>query len=132
MALDIRLQALRLLLALCLGCLGGLLYDLLRPPRWAMGKGAFLLDLLYCLAVSAAAFAFAMSAPDGRLGQWELSAALLGFLGYLLLLSPLWLPHIFKFFAIVSIPFQFAKEKLKKGAKNAKKFFQKIKECYII
>ena len=133
MELDIRLQALRLLLALCLGAAGGLLYDLLRPPRWKLGRAAsLLLDLLYCLIMGACAFAFALSAPNGRLGQWELSAALVGFLTYLYLLSPLCLPIFAETEKVISKFCVIAKEKIKKGAKDAKKFFQKFKGCFII
>lgn len=82
-----------LLLAALLGALAGLLYDLLRPPRRALRQPwAALTDLLYALAVGAGLFFFAMSAGDGRLGLWELAAALLGFLLYLRRLSPLLLP----------------------------------------
>ena len=87
-------QAAALGLAFCLGLASGLLYDLLRPPRRALGRAGALLDALYCLAVGAGLFVFAMSAGDGRLGQWELAAALLGFLAYLHVLSPLLLPPI--------------------------------------
>ena len=86
-------QALALLSSLLLGLGLGLLYDLLRPPR-RRGSAALgaLLDLFFALAAGAAAFVNAMSAGEGRLGLWELSASLLGFLLYLQLLSPLLLP----------------------------------------
>lgn len=132
MELDIRMQAVRLLLSFCLGAAGGALYDLLRPPRWSLGRAGFVSDLLYCLLMSAAAFLFAMEAPTGRLGLWELIGVLLGFLTYLLLLSPILLPLFSKIFNVFTKPYHFFKEKLKKGAKNAKKFFQKIKGCYIM
>ena len=132
MELDIRIQAIRLLLGFCLGMAGGVLYDLLRPPRWSMGRAAFLSDLIYCLIMSSTAFLFAMAAPNGRLGLWELAAVLLGFLTYLFLLSPLCLPFFSRTYRLFSKPYQITKENLKKGAKNAKKIFQKIKGCYIM
>lgn len=69
---------------LLLGLGLGLLYGLLQPLRRRTGPflGA-LLDLLLCLLGALGCFAFAMGAPTGRLGQWELAAALLGFLLYL-------------------------------------------------
>ena len=69
-----------LLLALALGVVLGLLYDLLRPLRRRAGRGSPLLDLLFALLAGLGAFCCAMSADSGSLGIWELAAALLGFL----------------------------------------------------
>ncbi len=66
--------------ALLLGLALGLLYDLLRPLRHRAGRAAPLLDLLFSLLAGASSFLFAMRAPGGRMGLWELAAALLGFL----------------------------------------------------
>ena len=86
-------QAAALLLAALLGLGAGLLYDLLRPPRRAMRRAwAALTDLLYASCVGIGLFLFAMSAGEGRLGLWELGAALAGFLVYLHLLSPFFCP----------------------------------------
>ena len=86
-------QALALLEALALGAGLGLSYDLLRPPRHRLPPGpSALLDGLFALLAGAAVFLFAMGAGGGRLGLWELAAALLGALGYLHLLSPRVLP----------------------------------------
>ncbi len=94
MALDPREQLVGLLLALGLGLLTGLLYDLLRPPRRRTGPAAAAaLDLLFCLLSGVGAFLFAMGAGSGRLGLWELTAMLLGFLLYLHSISPLLLPR---------------------------------------
>lgn len=77
----LNLQVLRLLCAAAIGSAGGLLYDLLRFARQGRGRAVEITaDLLFCLAMSLSAFLFAMSAPSGRLGQWELAASLFTFL----------------------------------------------------
>lgn len=133
MEIEIRRQALLLLLAFAIGTGAGLLYDLLRPPRWLFGRAAaYLLDALYCLAVGAGLFAYAMAAGEGRLGQWELAAALLGFLCYLHLFSPVLLPPLGKAADGVGRGVGWLGKRAKKFGKNIKKFFQKIKGCYIM
>ena len=93
MGVDPRDQALTLLTALGLGTLMGLLYDLIRPLRYGMGRtAAVLLDLLYCVLAGAAAFIYAMGVNQGRSGLWELSLMLLGFLLYLHFFSRFFLP----------------------------------------
>ena len=93
MGSELSRQAPALLLAALLGFGAGLLYDLLRPPRRALPRlWAALVDLFYGLGVFTGLFLFAKSAGDGRLGLSELSAALLGFLAWLHLLSPVFLP----------------------------------------
>lgn len=118
-------QALALLLSLLLGSALGLLYDLLRPPRRESGAllGA-LLDLLFALAAAAAAFVNAMGAGNGRLGLWELSASLLGFLLYLHLLSPLLLPLLEASFRVMRSIIQLFKKVGKNLPESAKKSFQ--------
>ena len=77
MHIDPLRQGLALLAAACLGLGAGLLYDLLRPPRWRLrAAAAFVLDALYCLLLGAALFLFAMSFGEGRLGIGALAAAL--------------------------------------------------------
>ncbi len=89
MRLLLHRQLLELLLAFVLGLGVGLLYELLRPLRCRGGAlAAALLDLLFCLLSGLGAFCYAMSAGSGRLGLWELSAMLLGFLLHLHWLSP--------------------------------------------
>lgn len=66
--------------ALLLGFGLALLYDLLRPLRHRAGGAAHLLDLSFSVLAGAAVFLFAMRAPTGRIGLWELAAALTGFL----------------------------------------------------
>lgn len=99
MALDPRAQALALLLAGALGLLLGLSYDLLRPPRRSAGAGlGALLDLLFGVLAACGAYLYAMGAGEGRLGLWELTSILLGFLVYLRIFSPLILPVLSRFY----------------------------------
>ena len=120
--MNIGAQGCALLIAHCGGWLMGLLYDLLRPPRRRMGRGfAALLDILFCAAAGSAAFLFAMSAGNGRLGCWELLAALCGF-------EPV-VDKIFGFFCRIA---RRGKSFTKKVCKTAKFYFQKSKECFII
>ena len=89
MRVDNAAQAQALLRALALGLGAGLLYDLLRPPRHRTGPAVgALLDLLFCLLAGTGAFFYAMSAGNGRLGLWDLTGMLLGFLLYMYTLSP--------------------------------------------
>lgn len=88
METDLSRQGIALLIALLLGAGIGVLYDLLRPLRHRSGRLAgAVLDVLFCAASGCAAFTYAMSAGDGRLGIWELAAALVGFLLYMHTLS---------------------------------------------
>ena len=121
------MQALRLLLALLLGLSTGLLYDLLRPLRRAAGMiAAAGLDALFCLLTGAGIFLFAMSAGDGKLGQWELCAALLGFLAWLHLLSPFVLPVFEKIHRFLAAGLALCKKSLKNYIHFIKFFFQKL------
>ena len=121
------MQALRLLLALLLGLSTGLLYDLLRPLRRAAGTVAAAgLDALFCLLTGAGIFLFAMSAGDGKLGQWELCAALLGFLAWLHLLSPFVLPVFEKIHRFLAAGLALCKKSLKIFLHFTKFFFQKL------
>lgn len=96
--------------ALLLGVGLGLLYDLLRPVRHRAGGAAPLLDLLFAVLAGFAAFLFAMRAQSGRMGLWELTAALAGFL--------LW-EHFLRRFK-QGLPAFFAKIRAKKAASSAK------------
>lgn len=92
-------QAAGLLASLLSGLGAGLLYDLLRPPRWqGRSAAALLLDALFCLVCGAAFFLLAMSFGDGRLGLAPLAAAWLGFLAYHRFLSPRLLPGFVKIY----------------------------------
>ena len=94
MEIELMDQLRALLLSVALGALTGLLYDLLRPPRRRTGRTAgTLLDILFCLLAGIGAFLYGMSAGNGRLGLWELTGILAGFLLYMHTLSPLLLPR---------------------------------------
>lgn len=133
MEIELQNQGLALLLALGMGIGTGLVYDLLRPLRRRTGKAAgAALDVLFCLLSGFAVFSFAMGADDGRLGLWELSAALLGFIGYLYTLSR---PILYVFTALLDFLCNFmtaCKNLIKKFALSAKIVFQKVRECFII
>ncbi len=117
MGTPLRTQALRLVLALLLGLGEGLLYDLLRPPRWRLrAAAAFALAALFCVLCGAALFLFAMSFGDGRLGIGALAAAWTGFLAYHWLLSPRLLPLFVKIFQYLGYILDYFKKILKKVA----------------
>ena len=120
-------ELLRLGLALSLGPALGLVYDLLRPLRHRAGPlPALGLDLLYALFTGGSCFFFAMSAGNGRMGLWELTASLLGFLLYLHTLSPkflrFWEASLRGGWSIIG----FCKKRLKKSWIFVKKHFQNL------
>lgn len=126
-------QAMALALALLLGLGTGLLYDLLRPLRRLGGKPlAAAADAVFAFASAFGLFVFAMQAENGRLGTWELAAALLGFLLYMHSLSLVVLPVLEKFFQIIGKGLRALKNNLKKIQKRLKSLFPKIKECFKI
>ena len=126
MGLEIRAEALSLLLAFALGAALGLLYDLLRPIRRLAWAGLW--DLLICLCAAAAAFLFAMREENGVLGTGEILLSLAGLLLYLRLLSPLLLPLWEKCVQEIGAFAQKAQENAKKVPENAKKLFQNRRE----
>jgi hypothetical protein len=126
MALDIRTQALSLLLACALGGGLGLLYDLLGPLR--LRGGAALWDLVFCVSAALSAFLFAMRADSGALGTGELLAALLGLLLYFQLLSPTLRPLIRACAEKIGVICINTQRFAKKIAFGAKKLFQKRRE----
>ena len=133
METSLRAQALSLLPALLLGMGLVLLYDLLRPPRRRMGRlPAALLDLLFALFAGAAAFLNALASSGGRLGLWELSCSLAGFLFYLHALSPLLLPALELPYRLISSTIQLFKNLEKKMGKTAKKIFSIWKDWIIM
>ena len=130
MGSDLARQVPALLLAALLGLTAGLLYDLLRPPRRALPRlWAALVDLLYGLSVFAGLFLYAMSAGDGRLGLWELSAALLGFLAWLHLLSPVFQPLCTSAAAGLGRALEMLGKHLKKFAEMQKNTFKNDKSA---
>ena len=126
MGLEIRAEALSLLLACALGTALGLLYDLLRPIRRRAWAGLW--DLLFCLCAAAAAFLFAMRAENGALGTGEILAALAGLLLYLHLLSPLLLPRWNKRVTEIGVFFSNTQNITKKVLDKTKKLFQNRRE----
>ncbi|MBR3473812.1 MAG: hypothetical protein IKH34_01955 [Oscillospiraceae bacterium] len=133
METSLRAQALSLLPALLLGMGLGLLYDLLRPPRRRVGRlPAALLDLFFALFAGAAAFLNALASSGGRLGLWELTCTLAGFLFYLWALSPLLLPVLELPFRVISDTIRLFKNLEKKMGKTAKKIFSILKEWIIM
>ena len=88
MEIELTKQAAALGAAIVLGLLLGLIYDFLRPFRRRASKAAAVcIDVIYGLCSGCGVFLYAMAAPGGRLGLWELSLTLLGFLGYTWILS---------------------------------------------
>lgn len=126
-------QALALGLAFVLGILTGVCYDFLRPIRRSGGRtAAALLDALFCVFAGAGIFIYAMGADNGRLGVWELAAALVGFLAYMYTLSKPILAFFTAAFGILRSALKACKKFLIKSALSAKKFFQKVRKCIII
>ena len=133
MSLSVSHQGWALLLSLAMGLGLGLVYDLLRPPRRAGGTTRTrLLDALFAVTAAVALFFFAMASGDGRLGTWELAAALLGFLLYMHLLSPLLLPPMEKIFRAMGKFLERTIKRIKKVQNKLKKLFPKIRECFRI
>lgn len=126
MELSIRAQALSLGLALALGAGLGLLYDLLRPIR--RHGGGSIWDALFCLCAAAAAFLFAMRAPDGVLGSSEVLLSLFGLLLYFQLLSPVFLPIFDKLDRVIGAIWIITQNARKKVLLFAKKLFQNSRE----
>ena len=126
MGLEIRAEALSLLLACALGTALGLLYDLLRPIRRRAWAGLW--DLLFCLCAAAAAFLFAMRAENGVLGTGEILLSLAGLLLYLRLLSPLLLPLWEECVQESGAFARKAQERAKKVPEGVKKLFQNRRE----
>lgn len=123
-------QALALALALLLGLGAGLLYDMLRPLRRRGGKPlAAVTDAVFALASAFCLFLFAMQADNGRLGTWELAAALLGFLLYMHALSPVMLPALESLYQLTGKCLGFWGNNLKKIQDLLKRLFPKVKEC---
>ena len=134
MAVDIRRQAEALLLVLALGCGAGLLYDLLRPPRWRYrGRFArFFLDALFCLCLGFGFFLLAMAYDNGRAEPASLAVAAGGFLLYRAWFSPLLLPIFVKIFHLAELLTKKGREGAKKFLNFEKKFFQKCRACIIV
>ena len=109
----------------CFASLGlalGLLYDILRPPRYFRGKN-FFWDLLFC-ALSAAG-CFVLSMNRGKAHIWELGSALVSFCLYINYLSPFLLPIFMGLFQRLLNCYLFILNSPKKLQIFVKKFFTK-------
>ena len=126
MHVDLRAQALSLLLACALGTALGMLYDLLRTVR-RHGNSA-LWDALFCLCAATGAFLYAMRSPSGMLGTAEILLCGLGLLSYFHLLSPLFLPLFDNLDRTIGAIWIFTQNSGKKVALSAKKLFQNLSE----
>lgn len=129
MELLISRQAIGLLLALTLGVLTGFLYDILRPFRRRAGSvGIVLLDMLFSFAAGICAFLYAMGAPSGRLGLWELFLTFAGFVLYMHTISDM----VYKFLdSLVSAGWKAMGcfcLKIKKFARSAKNYFHIVRK----
>ena len=129
MGLDPRRELRQLAAAWALGLALGFVYDLLRPPRRRFGAAlAALLDLIFGLVAALAAFLFAMSAGEGRLGLWEIAASLLGFLLYLYNLSPFFYPIWDRLLDLLCSIMESCKKFCVNFRNSAKKNFQKVRK----
>lgn len=126
-------QGLLIIFAFALGAILGICYDLIHPLRRRLrGFGKAAADLIFAFLSALMLFTFSMSAGNGRLGLWELTFALMGFLCYLYTISD----KVYAFFdGELTLLVSGAKKIvsfLKKAEKSAKKLFKKLTECYII
>ena len=126
MTLDIRTQALSLLLAFAGGAALGLLYDLLRPIRWRSGNALW--DALFCLCAASLAFLFAMRSESGTLGAVEILSALLGLLSHRRFVSPALLPILDRLAQKIGVLWIYTQIFAKKVPDTAKKLFQISRE----
>ena len=122
MGVNINGELIWLLIAIVLGICAGLLYDFIRPLRNHWGKAAGIaLDISFVFVSGVSLFIFAMASEDCRLGLWQLSASLLGFLGYLYALSRLVSPILnsaYQHLTEFNKQFQILLKKFRISAKN--------------
>ncbi len=126
-------QAFLLAMAFALGAVIGICYDILRPLRYRCA--AFIkvgTDFVFALLSAVLLFLFAMSAGNGRLGLWELAAALAGFLAYLYTLSDVFFAAFDRAFSLLSRGGRALGKHISDIANLVKKIFKKFSECYII
>ncbi len=116
-----------LMWAFLLGTGAGLLYDIFRPLRAHRGRAAgIILDIIFALACGISLFIFAMASDDCRLGLWQLTASLLGFLAYLYSLSRIFEPALNTVYEYLSCFKRKIKKILKKIQNSAKNLFKKM------
>ena len=120
------------LYALALGLVLGLVYDLLRPPRRAMRKLAFLPDLVFCALAAFGAFSLAMRDEYGRFGLWSVAAGLAGFLLWLELISGLFAPVAARFWSLAARAVRFVVKYAKMPFISAKNLFSDLKSRFIL
>lgn len=126
-------QAFLLAMAFALGAVIGICYDIFRPLRYRCA--AFIkigTDFVFALLSAVLLFLFAMSAGNGRLGLWELAAALAGFLAYLYTLSDVFFAAFDRVFSLLSRGGRALGKHISDIANLVKKIFKKFSECYII
>lgn len=124
---EIKEELIWLAAALVLGISAGFLYDMLRPLRNHWGKAAgIILDIIYAAAGGISLFLFAMASDDCRLGLWQLSTALVGFLAYLHILSPLFSPVLNSVYGHLKAFVEKIENILKKFQISAKNLFKKM------
>lgn len=129
MEIDLTKQAAALGAAIVLGVLLGLIYDFLRPfRRRASVAAAACIDVAYGLCSGCGVFLYAMAAPGGRLGLWELSLTLLGFLLYTWTLSD----RVFRLtdgvYSLVRRLVLYTENIMKKFRNMTKLFFQNVQK----
>ena len=89
MELPVLFQAEQLALAIVLGGVLGLFYDLLRAPRKLLPKLGTMLDALFLLALLLSLLLFALYVGQGQFRLFFFPGMFLGAAGYFLALSPL-------------------------------------------
>ena len=120
------------LVCLAFGLALGLIYDLLRPPRRALGRFDFIADLAFCALAALGAFSLAMRDAYGRFGMWSVAAGCAGFLLWLALASPVAAPVAARSWTGVEKLAQEIVKNLKKPLKSVKTLFSNLKSRYII
>lgn len=122
-----------MLLALLMGVLLGVSYDMLRPPRYRAGKVcAALIDALFSLLAFGAVFSFAMRSESGSIGTWELIMMLAGFLLYLHTVSDSVVRLTESTWIMLEKFARGTENKIKKFEEFVILLFQNAKECFII
>lgn len=129
MEINVLSQGMALVFALALGFVLGFVYDLVRPARRRSSTwGEVILDVLFALFAGSAVFIYAIAAPSGRLGVWELMFALCGYLLYTYLLSDRVFALTDRFFVLVIGILRHVKNFIKKFLNMTKMYFQNVQK----
>ena len=125
MYVDVLSQARTLAQGILLGAGLGLVYDMMRALRRALGLRwlGFVLDLLFWLGTTALLFVMALLREDGRVRLYLAAAFLLGGGAYLLTLSRLVLPLLLKLLSWAAKLWGWMTAPARKGARLAKKVY---------